>query len=146
MIKPAIALCISLAVPSAAVFADDELTEELHGNSYQEAATVYCDAFVCYLTFPPTQHINTVITNVNCSFRVDFGGQVSSAALFTKNSAQYVNMPVYFLGNQGSAFTALGINTQVNFFIAKGDTPKFGVELFSGTISNLQCLISGYHS
>ena len=148
MLKPAIALCISLAVPSAAVFADDELTQELHGNTYQASpGAVNCADNLCTLTFEATQHINTVITNINCNFVVTAGAQVNRAALYTKNNAfQSVSVPVSFLGNNGSSYTFLVINSQVNYFVKQNDMPIFQLEVVAGTLFSPTCLISGYHS
>ncbi len=147
MIKAAVSSSLMLLVPFSVGLADVE-SDTLHNNTYQEASvSTNCTSIGCALIFPPTQHATTVITNINCSFYVTAGAQVSTALLYTEKApSRGANVPVYFLGNQGSSYTALGINSQVNYFIKQNDTPVFEVFLYSGTLYGLQCLISGYHS
>lgn len=151
MIKPAAALSVLLVVPFSATLADDQQTETLHNNSFQESAGLACGYSPCTVSFAATTHVNTAITGVSCSFLVPSGSQVHSVSLSTKNNRfQTVNVPFYYIGTDANNSVSLGVNSQVTYFIKEGDTPTFTVLLSSVLSSNvvydLNCLISGYHS
>jgi hypothetical protein len=57
-----------------------------------------------------------------------------------------LNVPVYYIGQNGPNAFNVGINAQVTYFIKQGDTATFYVGVYSGQIYDLRCLLSGYHS
>jgi electron transfer flavoprotein alpha subunit len=136
-----------LVVPlSIGMAADDEETQQLHNNPYQQYISTTCQyQGDCAVVFPATTKITTVITNVSCQFAIPSGTSILSAAVLTQEfGARFFVQPFYFGYAEGSA--TYGINSATNLFVNKGVQPRIDVYSTGGAVSNMFCTISGYHS
>lgn len=144
--KLAIAVIIVLA-PLSGALADNEETQLLHTNTYQEVANVTCaSSGNCDLFFPATTHSTTVITNLSCALDAALNTNIYTSSIRSvATSAAFYVQPFYYGNVQGSAEYA--INSVVNLFIAKGDVARVNLFLMGGSNNNfLTCTISGYHA
>jgi hypothetical protein len=134
-----------VGAPVLSSYADDEQTQTLHTNSYQDFAGSSCGATECVVQFAKTQHINTVVTAISCDYAVPIGGQTLYAQLHTTNAPEYrFNVQTFISGTyNGNWFVA--VNAQVNLFVKQGDTPQFFI-LTTAPSGTLNCTITGYHS
>jgi hypothetical protein len=125
---PALALCLLLAgVPVLSSFADDETTQTLYSNAFQETAVGASDGVLQYF-FAPTQHINTVVTAISCVYRVPVNVQTLYAQLATmKDSKPRFNLQTFIKATYQTSM----------FYITVTD---------NATPDDLVCTISGYHS
>jgi hypothetical protein len=146
--KTALTLCFLLtAAPLSISQADDQQTETLHNNYYQDVAkgNGVCQT-QCTLFFSATQHVTTVVTAVSCSFQIPSGTQILYAQLGNPISNAAFNLPIIYTGGAGN-IAYLSINTQVQQFFNQGEQPKIFLQLNDASyIASLTCTISGYHS
>jgi hypothetical protein len=147
-IKSASALCLLLVgAPVLSSFADDETTQTLHSNSFQETANGSCGPGECYVFFPPTQHVNTVVTAISCAYRVPVNVQTLFAQLATeKDNSPRFNLQTFIKATYQNLWW-VALNSQVNFFVKQADTPFFYITVTNdATPDDMACTISGYHS
>jgi hypothetical protein len=142
------ALCLLLiGAPVLSSFADDNETQTLHTNAFQESAAPACSLNVCEVLFAKTKHINTVVTAISCSYTVPVGAETLSAEFFTDNNqTDRFNVQAFLSGTLNNRWY-VGINSRVNLFIKQGDIPfLFIFTNGAGALDQVRCTISGYHS
>jgi hypothetical protein len=146
--KLAIAFCFLLAgTPFAVSQADDEETQQLHSNTYQQVvqSTNCIYQGDCSLAFPKTDHITTAITAVSCFFTLPPGTTVVYASVGSETASPRFYLQAFPYGYSNGSIT-YGINGVTNLFINKGDQPRIDIYSDGAPVTLLSCTISGYHS
>jgi hypothetical protein len=138
--------CALLAIPFTASFADDQTTETLHNNYYQDRVVGSCSYPACQVNFAVTQHQTTVITAISCSFVINAGAQILTASLSDNKDNYFSNVPVFINGHDIYNDVYYGINSQIQLFLKQGATPIFYLQTNGNFPSDIVCTISGYHS
>lgn len=103
------------------------------------------NSLACTVTFPATT-AQTAIHNVACWSVVSAGAVIQQLALgFTNPSANltYVELPIISAGPNGEGLTTGG-NLQTLLFVAAGVAPSIFFQLDSGSLTYLNCTISGW--
>ena len=143
--KMAIAVS-ALLIPISVTLADDQETQQLHANTYQQHATTSCTQYGnCQLILPATVHIMTAVTNVSCLYVVPPGTVIGYVQVSDDQNSALYYVPTFAYGNTLGTIT-YGVNAQINLFLDRGQKPIVTVYSNNGLISALNCTISGYHS
>jgi hypothetical protein len=111
----------------------------------QYVSTNSCKATFCGIAFPPVT-AETLISHVTCYLYLNNTDPIFFAELSSGSGATFVSnffLPVETgMGNGGTTYYV--INAQTQMFLSSGQTPTVQVANFNGTISQLDCSVSGY--
>lgn len=109
-----------------------------------QAGSCY-DTLYCFITFPAAT-VQTAIHSVSCWSVVSAGAVVQQLSLGVTNpdgSTASVLLPVFSQGPNGQGLTT-GSNLQTLVFVQTGVTPTIFFQLDSGSLTYMNCTISGW--
>jgi hypothetical protein len=119
-------------------------------HPFQEAAKSKClNTSLRTLNFAKATAPRTVIEHLSCLISLNGNGaQAPSLAELTilgPNISNYLPIfsygPATFSGGDG-----YGINGDTKLFASKGDKPQLVIGIVAGSVQEIDCTISGYHS
>jgi hypothetical protein len=137
----------ALAIVGFSVVPAQGATEKTEKTPYQQsvqAGSCY-NSLYCVVSFPATT-AQTVIHNVVCWSVVSAGAVVQQLSLNFTNlngNLTVVELPIFSAGPNGQGLTT-GSNLQTLLFVDTGVAPSIFFQLDSGSLTYLNCTISGW--
>lgn len=136
---------VGLSVSPARAAADK--AEKAEKTPYQQSIqAVNCyNTLYCLVNFPATT-AQTAIHSVSCWSVVSSGAVIQQLSLSFTNANQNltsVELPIFSEGPNGQGLTT-GSNLQTLLFVDSGVAPTIFFQLDSGSLTYLNCTISGY--
>ena len=144
LVSAALAIVGLSLVPAQAGTERAAKTEKTPYQQSLQAANCY-NSLYCVVNFPATT-AQTAIHNVSCWTVVSAGAVVQQLSLgFTNLDGNFaaVELPIFSAGPNGQGLTT-GSNLQTLLFLDTGVAPTIFFQLDSGSLTYLNCTISGW--
>jgi hypothetical protein len=136
-----VALAANATTPTQVQNVDDPT---LH--AYQEYASASCGGIGdCAVLFPAITTGRTLVQHASCDFGLSSGGILAVAYLDIQGLNPRNTLPLFAFGTADGTKT-YGINADTFLFYTKGQQPRVDVISSSGTVSSLECTLSGYYN